>query len=292
MFSVEHTLSNLTPNGGSDEIKVWLQSAASARLLTKDETIEIARQVQALPEGSARRRRLANKLVKHNMRLVAYVVKSFMRSSSHRPWGSPDTLDFLQVGCIGLMKAVEKYDPARGYTFSTYASHWIRSAIGRYNLKTITPVHVPESAARDMIFYRRNGYCKTHAGALRSTEWVAKAERDIEMAYNYYDLDRPLSEAKAGCSERHTLGDLIPAPKGEIDPDAFHRAILDAMDRAGISDVGQEILVKSLVDGWTLKEISAEMGVNFERVKQEKRKALNQAKANREVFRDVVTLGE
>jgi RNA polymerase sigma factor (sigma-70 family) len=287
---VEQSSSNATQDCGSDEIRLWLESAAQSRLLSKDETIEIARDIQASPAGSARRRRLVNKLVQHNMRLVAHVVKGFMRSTAHRPWGSPDTLDFLQVGCLGLVKAAEKYDPSLGYAFSTYAAHWIRSVVGRYNLKTITPVYVPESAARQMIFYRRNGYYKTNAGTIKSAEWAANAQRDIDMAYQYVELDRPLHHSAPESSDNLCIGDNLPDRERPLDPEAFHQAIVQAMHEAGISELGQKILFRNLVDGLSMTKVSAELGMRIDQARKEKSKALNQAKLNRELFREVAIL--
>lgn len=283
MRSMEPPLKSTTPDGG-DEIRTWLESAASSRVLTRDEIIEISRRVQELPPGSPARRRLVNKLVKHNMRLVVHLVQKFMASASHRPWGSPETLDFLQIGCIGLMKAAEKYDPSLGYAFSTYASYWVRSVIGRYNMRTITPVHVPESAARQIMFYRRNGYFKTKAGVLKDKAWAEKEEREINLAYKYLELDRPLSGLSSDCSDRYTLADTLAEPDRGIDPESFHRAIIQAMHESGISEVGQQILLRSYVDGKTSREIGAELGIGAEALKREKAKALNQAKINRQAF--------
>ena len=144
--SLMEQLVTTTLNGKRPDstISKWLDNAGRYPLLATDAVLEIAKCIQELPEGDPTRTRLINKLVKHNLRLVTRFVKSFMKTS-HQKWGSPETVDYLQVGAMGLMRAAEKYDPRKGYAFSTYANHWIRSAVSRYNMKTLTPVHVSES---------------------------------------------------------------------------------------------------------------------------------------------------
>lgn len=116
-----------------------LESTARKRLLTAEEEHELARRAR---EGDLQAR---NKLIECNLRLVFGVARNY-----HSPLLSFE--DLVQEGAIGLVTAVERFDPSRGCRFSTYAVHWIRQAISRAidnQAKTIrVPAHISEALRR------------------------------------------------------------------------------------------------------------------------------------------------
>ena len=106
-------------NGETPEpLARYLAQIGRERLLTHEEEIDLSRRVRA-GEKQAR-----EKLIEKNLRLVVSVAKKY------RGMGLPFG-DLIQEGNIGLMKAVEKFDPDRGFRFSTYATWWIRQAVQR-----------------------------------------------------------------------------------------------------------------------------------------------------------------
>ncbi len=265
-------------NNQSD-ITSWLDNAGRFPLLPAERVNAIATQIQSLPDDSPRRRKLVNTLVQHNLRLVARFVKNFMDGCSHNKWGSPETVDYLQTGSLGLVRAAEMFDPKRGYTFATYANFWIRSLISRYNMKTLTPVYVSESASRQIIFYKRNGYLKSRTnGQDVSEEKVEALKRLAIAAYNCTSLNIPND---TGRELLELVLDESAAPVLDVFGDEIHQA----MDEVGISAMGKEVLLAYVVHNETLKQIAERLGISPHRAKVEKDRALRLAQASPEAFK-------
>ena len=105
--------------------------------------------------------------------------------------------DYLQQGYFGLRRAAEKFDPERGYTFSTYAAAWIRQALGRYHVENISMVRVPESSAREIFYYDNHG--KPRNGKVAS--WVPDASRAAKAAYSITSYDGMSVDMETNLSE-------------------------------------------------------------------------------------------
>lgn len=119
-----------------DSVKMYLREIGRVPLLNAKQEIELAR---AIKEGDINAKR---KLVRHNLRLVVSIAKKYINR------GLP-FLDLIQEGNLGLIRAAEKFDPERGYKFSTYATWWVRQGITRSlsdKSRTIrVPVHMVET---------------------------------------------------------------------------------------------------------------------------------------------------
>ena len=120
----------------NDPVRMYLKEIGRINLLTSDEEFECARMAE---EGDENAKRI---LAESNLRLVVSIAKRYVGRGML-------FLDLIQEGNIGLMKAVEKFDPSKGYKFSTYATWWIRQAITRSiadQARTIrVPVHMVET---------------------------------------------------------------------------------------------------------------------------------------------------
>lgn len=119
-----------------DVVPSYLGRLTQAPLLTPDEEVDLTRRAQK-GDGAARQR-----LIESNMRLVINIAKSYRSRAIPLE-------DLIQEGAIGLMHAVERFDPGKGFRFSTYATHWIRQSIGRAldnKAKAIRlPAHISQS---------------------------------------------------------------------------------------------------------------------------------------------------
>src|SRR4051794_1648897 len=116
------TATPLTPDGRElgDGLGIFLQRIARTSLLTAAEELELARRIE---RGDLDAK---DRMIEANLRLVVHLAKRFQREDS-----GMTLLDLIQEGTIGLVRAVEKFDHRRGFRFSTYATPWIRQAIGR-----------------------------------------------------------------------------------------------------------------------------------------------------------------
>lgn len=131
---------NTSEDGGrsSDELAFYMAEARKHKVMTADEERVLARRAQGNGPESMEAR---NEFVRRNMRLVVSIAKQYKSTNVALS-------DLVQEGCIGLLRAIEKFDPDRGFKFSTYASWWIRQAVTRtiYQSDAIRlPVYIVES---------------------------------------------------------------------------------------------------------------------------------------------------
>ena len=137
------------PTADLESLPQYLREIARGTLLTAEDEVELSRALHSGDELEAERAR--RRLIESNLRLVVSVARRYLGQAG-RAGAAMDLADLIQEGNIGLFKAVEKFDPERGYRFSTYAYWWIRQAITRAIAdrgRTIRlPVHVGEQLSK------------------------------------------------------------------------------------------------------------------------------------------------
>lgn len=246
----------------------YLDRIGKERLLARKEEVELSRRART-GEKDARR-----ELIEKNLRLVVSVAKRY------RGMGVPFE-DLIQEGNLGLIKAVDRFDPEKGHRFSTYATWWIRQAVGRAvsdKGRTIRlPVHQGERVRK---VGRVTGELSVELGRDPTGEEVAErlgwtVERVLDVRSTVQDATS-LDQSPSSGDEASSLEDFIVDEKVPDTPDAVIRSMETERLREAIGRLpykARHVLVRryDLDDSGsisTLAELAAELNISRERVRQ------------------------
>ena len=288
-----------TKRRNSDPISWYLSTIGRVPLLTPAEEIELGNQVQTMmgltedgtkdeknSEFTSHQRRLIRlgrrakeRMMKANLRLVVSVAKKYQGKGL-------ELLDLVQEGSLGLERAVEKFDPTRGYKFSTYAFWWIRQSMTRAIACQSRTIRLPVHLSERLATIRKVSLDLAHKlGAMPNRVEIAEAmqieveELDsiLRQALTTSSLDAPVN----GDEGRSFLGDLIADSSLEEPLDKVEQRIHQEQLGRWLSHLSEQeqhvIRLRFGLEGnerHTLAEIGRLLQVSRERVRQVELKAL------------------
>ena len=249
-----------------DATRLYLNEIGNSELLTAEEEGDLSRKAQKGDMPSRQR------MIESNLRLVVKIARRYMNRGLA-------LLDLIEEGNLGLMRAVEKFDPERGFRFSTYATWWIRQTIERAIMNQTRTIRLPIHVVKEINIY------------LRAARQLAQTLDHEPSAEEIADiLDRPIGEVKRmlGLNERIASVDT---PFGKNADKPLLDSISDRKSEDPTDSIQNESL-RSNLDYWlsklnekqrevverrfglhgyensTLEQVAKELGVTRERVRQ------------------------
>ncbi|MFV0455266.1 MAG: RNA polymerase sigma factor RpoS [Pseudomonas sp.] len=266
-------------NRALDATQLYLNEIGFSPLLTPEEEVHFARLAQKGDPAGRKR------MIESNLRLVVKIARRYINRGL-------SLLDLVEEGNLGLIRAVEKFDPERGFRFSTYATWWIRQTIERAIMNQTRTIRLPIHVVKELNVYLR-----------AARELTQKLDHEPSPEEIAHLLERPVGEVKRmlGLNERVTSVDVSLGPDTD-------KTLLDTLTDERPSDPCELLLDDDLatsIDRWlsdltekqrdvvirrfglrghescTLEEVGKEIGLTRERVRQIQVEAL---KRLREIF--------
>lgn len=240
-----------------DPIQSWLNAAGRFPLLPKTEMIRLAKKRDTLEPGSKAYIKVINKICEHNLRLIPGIVRQYLNKRVGYTMNDVVAADLLQQGYIGLRRAAEKFDPAKGYTFSTYANNWIRQAFTRWHNSVDRTVYIPENTICELLYRRRHGQPSKSKNGRIGDAVLNSASRSLSVS----SIDVRLGDEEDGMlsdllSNENRLLDTKSAPEGKAEME-----LRDLMAKCGIRPKTQDIVAAYAKRG-NMMIVAAKLGMS------------------------------
>ena len=242
-----------------------LKEIGSSPLLTAEEEVAYALRLQGGDEIAR------HKMIESNLRLVVKIARCYMNRGL-------DFLDLIEEGNIGLMRAVEKFDPHRGFRFSTYATWWIRQTIERALMNQTRTIRLPVHIVKELNVCRREARkLAQYLDHVPTSEEIAKAlDKPVETVNKVFELNDKVGslDIPVGDNDK-SLGDTIPdqqtnSPERITGDENLYGKLASWIDE--LPEKQREVLVRrfGLRDHKqeTLDQVGREVGLTRERVRQ------------------------
>lgn len=259
-----------------DSIRMYLNEIWRVELLGPDEEIELWKKIKRWDQEARKR------LAAANLRLVVSIAKKYM-------WRGLSLLDLIQEGNVGLFRAVDKFDPDKGFKFSTYATWWIRQGVTRAiadQSRTIrVPVHMIETINKFTHTYRRLTQELTREPLME--ELATEMEMDIKKVRQIMRISQDILslDAPVWSEEDTSLWDFIeddksPTPDNQTNMNLLKENLYEMLDF--LTPRERKIVIMRFGLDWgdvhTLEEVWKEFWVTRERIRQIEAKTLEKLK--------------
>ncbi len=254
-------------------IAEYLKEIDETPLLSRQQEADLARKVMELNDPIAR-----DQIIRSNLRLVVNIAKKYTGRG-------PALSDLIEEGNIGLMRAVDSFDPAVGVRFSTYAAWWIKQAIKRAVLLDCGPLHIPTYMVEIVNQYRQTAAdMLTRLGKEPSLEQMAKEMKlplrkvkAVKEIIDSAELGVAGESAEPNLGLKDTITDrTMPSPETVMMNSEQIGKLKNLLNRLEPREA-QTLTLRFGLDGsepMMLKEIARQMGLTRERVRQIQRSAM------------------
>jgi len=263
----------------NDVTQLYLNEIGAKPLLTPQEELAWSRRAKA-GEFLARQR-----MIEHNLRLVVNIAKHYLNR------GIP-LLDLVEEGNLGLIHALDKFDPERGFRFSTYATWWIRQSIERAIMNQSRTIRLPVHVVKEINVVLRairhleaeRGY--THSRETRVEEVAHLLGRPVDEVRHILHLNEHVAslDMPLDIDPNHTVGDSVADdspnanPEGLLQENELNDLVLQWVEQ--LSEKQRLVVERRYglkgAEVTTLEAIAADLGLTRERVRQIQGEALNQ----------------
>jgi RNA polymerase nonessential primary-like sigma factor len=323
MPTVKNEKTNANPKFTADMVRTYLREIGRVPLLTREQEIVYGKQVQQMmtlleakealatslkrepsrkewadhvqmseadvSDAIRRGQRAKQKMIEANLRLVVAIAKKYQKRNL-------EFLDLIQEGTLGLERGVEKFDPMRGYKFSTYAYWWIRQAITRaiaqQGRAIRLPIHITEKLNKIKKVQRE---LSQQLGRSATPAEIAQSlELDTSQIREYLTIARqPISlDVRVGDNQDTELSDLLeddgPSPENFITQESLRQDLDDLL--AELTPQQRQVLSLrfGLADGnaLSLAKVGEQLNLSRERVRQLERQALDHLRRHRANVRE------
>lgn len=256
----------------TDVTQIYLNDIGQNQLLTPEQEKDLARRVVA---GDFEARQ---KMIEHNLRLVVNIAKHYINRGLA-------LLDLIEEGNIGLMHALDKFDPERGFRFSTYATWWIRQSIERAIMNQSRTIRLPVHVIKELnVYLRAHRHLEAQLGRDPAAEDIAHLlGKPVDLVRRVMNLNERVAslDAPLDIDPMLSIGESIPdeheGPESLLESAEIEAQVHGWLDL--LPEKQRHVIERryglNQYEACTLEELAAEMSLTRERVRQIQIEALD-----------------